>query len=179
MKQTVLNMIGLVVLVHVPEIPAYGQAPSEGLSHDLVASSLRGRIALMETSAGGPVRVIDDPPTRTRWLLMRNPVHPSGPGLLIPSAVPLGQAGLTGCMSSLSVRPRPGSPALPVIHSGDRLIVEENSALVEARLEAVALGSASAGSPLKVRLKIGGVVVRAVALGPGRAAIAPESEARP
>ena len=37
--------------------------------------------------------------------------------------------------------------------------------MVEARLEAMALGSAAAGAEFKVRLKIGGKVVRAVALG--------------
>jgi predicted secreted protein len=66
-----------------------------------------------------------------------------------------------------------------VIHTGDALILEENTALVEARLEAVALGPAVSGLAFNVRLKIGGNVVRAVALGPGRAAFAPESEARP
>jgi len=68
---------------------------------------------------------------------------------------------------------------LPVIRAGDRLIVEEKTAVAEVRLEAVALGPAGNGFPLLVRLKIGGRVVRAVALGPGRAAFAPETEARP
>jgi hypothetical protein len=35
------------------------------------------------------------------------------------------------------------------------------------------------GSALKVRLAIGGKVIRAVALGPGRAALQPEPEVRP
>jgi hypothetical protein len=64
----------------------------------------------------------------------------------------------------------------PVIHAGDRLIVEENTRLVEARLAAVAMGPAIAGAPLDVRLTIGGKVMRAVALAPGRAAF--ESEVR-
>jgi hypothetical protein len=66
-----------------------------------------------------------------------------------------------------------------MIHAGDRLIVEENTALVEARLEAVALGPAQLGSPLNVRLTIGGHVVRVVALGPGHASFAPVGGARP
>ena len=57
----------------------------------------------------------------------------------------------------------------PLIRSGDRLVIEENSAVVEARLEAVALGPAAVGAEFKARLAIGGRVVRAVALGPGRA----------
>jgi flagella basal body P-ring formation protein FlgA len=60
----------------------------------------------------------------------------------------------------------------PVIRSGDRLVVEESSAVVEARLEAVALGPAAEGAEFRVRLAIGGKVVLAVALGPGHAAFA-------
>jgi flagella basal body P-ring formation protein FlgA len=56
--------------------------------------------------------------------------------------------------------------------------VEESSPVVEARLEAVALGPAVVGSAFNVRLKIGGKIVRALALAPGRAALALEMEAR-
>jgi predicted secreted protein len=63
-----------------------------------------------------------------------------------------------------------------VIHTGDLLVVEENTAVVEARLEAVALGPAWAGSSFDVRLKIGGKVVRAIALASGRAVFSPETE---
>ena len=58
------------------------------------------------------------------------------------------------------------------------MVVEEHTAVVDARLEAVALGPAAIGSPFEVRLKIGGKVVRVVALAPGRAALAPQAEAR-
>ncbi len=37
----------------------------------------------------------------------------------------------------------------PVIHPGDALVVEEHTAVVDARLEAVALGSAAAGEELQ------------------------------
>jgi hypothetical protein len=67
----------------------------------------------------------------------------------------------------------------PVIRAGERLIVEESTPVVEARLEAVSLGPAAVGSPLDVRLKVGGKVVRAVALGPGRAALRAETGVRP
>jgi hypothetical protein len=62
---------------------------------------------------------------------------------------------------------------------GDRLIVEEDTPVASARLEALALGPASPGVEFMVRLRIGGKVMRVVALGPGRAAFATESEARP
>jgi flagella basal body P-ring formation protein FlgA len=59
----------------------------------------------------------------------------------------------------------------PIIHAGDRLLVEERTATVEAHLEAVALGPASEGEPLRVRLLLGGKTMEARALGPGRAVI--------
>jgi len=112
------------------------------------------------------VREIDDPHSGARWLLLRDPEHPAGPGRLV----------LLGGAADLAAE---AAPLRPVIRSGDRLIVEENTAVVEARLEAVALGPAAPGSAFRVRLTIGGRVARAVALGPGRAAFLPELEARP
>lgn len=67
---------------------------------------------------------------------------------------------------------------IPVIRAGDLLVIEESTTVADARLEAVALGPATAGSPLNVRLKIGGKVVRAIALSPGRAAFAREEVER-
>ncbi len=121
----------------------------------------------LEPVAGEIVREIDDPHTGSRWLLMRDLSHPGGPGRLL----------LAGEFRNHLRPSQPGvEPPRTVIRAGDRLVVEENTAVVEARLEAVALGPAVVGSPLDVRLKIGGKVVRAVALGPGRAAF--ETEAR-
>jgi flagella basal body P-ring formation protein FlgA len=66
-----------------------------------------------------------------------------------------------------------------VIRTGDALLVEEHTAVVDARLEAVALESAAKGARFKTRLEIGGKVVRAIAISPGRAGFAPESEIVP
>ncbi len=118
------------------------------------------------------VREIDDPHNGARWLLVRDPSHPGGPGrlLLVGGFRPQNRSGPS----------QPGvEPPRPVIRSGDRLIVEENTAVVEARLEAVALGPAVIGSPFDARLKIGGNVVRVVAVAPGRAAFQPRTETRP
>jgi len=122
----------------------------------------------------GIVREIDDPHSGARWLLERNPDHPGGPGLLVlvessRKLVPQGQAGFEPS----------GAEPRTVIRAGEWLIVEENTPVVEARLEAVALSPAVLGSVLDARLRIGGRVVRAVALGPGRAALQPETETRP
>lgn len=67
----------------------------------------------------------------------------------------------------------------PVIHAGDEVIVEEHTAVVDARLEARALASAPIGAEFTARLKIGGLVVRVVALAAGRARRASETEVQP
>jgi hypothetical protein len=115
------------------------------------------------------VRELDDSNTGKRWLLMRDSAHPGGPGRWVLSSRGWGAVG-TG---NVPVAP------LPVIRPGDLLIVEQDSALIHARLEAVALGSAVPGSVVNVRLQIGGEVFRAVALGPGRAAFKPDEGVEP
>jgi flagella basal body P-ring formation protein FlgA len=65
----------------------------------------------------------------------------------------------------------------PVIFAGDRLVVEEHTARADAVLEARALSSAAPGAAFNARLTVGGRVVRAVALGPGHAALQPETGA--
>jgi hypothetical protein len=129
-----------------------------------------------------PLREIDDPHTGDRWLLMRDETAPGGPGRFIR---------VTGHLNAPAggLEPKTKQPMhadqnqdarqLPMIRAGDLLIVEEHSTTVDLVLQARALNSATQGSALKVRLAIGGKVVRAVALGPGRAALQPETGARP
>lgn len=126
--------------------------------------------------SGELVREIDDPNNGDRWLLSRNDRYPGGPGRLVLAAVHRNKYG--GAPSRAASQAGAAS-FHPVIRAGDRLIVEEHTARVDATLEALALGSASAGSAFDVRLKMGGKVVRAVALAPGRAAFQPETEVRP
>jgi hypothetical protein len=139
------------------------------LSSGGLVSSLVGNLA-----NGEIVREIDDPNILgDRWLLVRNDVYPGGPGRLVLVAA-----------HRKALRPRAASETeearlLPVIRAGDRLVVEEHTRVVDALLEARALSPAALGSALDARLMIGGRVVRAVALGPGRAALQPETEARP
>jgi hypothetical protein len=124
--------------------------------------------------AGEAVREIDDPHTGARWLLVRNPEHPGGPGRLVLVEGVRNQPR----QNKAGAGPSQAEPRT-VIRAGERLIVEESTPVVEARLEAVALGPAVTGSVLEARLRIGGRVVHAVALGPGRAALEPQAEARP
>jgi len=114
-----------------------------------------------------PIREIDDPHSGARWMLLRNSEYPAGPGRLVLAGGP-----------SLSRRDE-GTPQRLIIRAGDRLIVEESTPVVEARLEAIALGPAGPGSAFDVRLKIGGRIARVVALAPGRAAFPVQTEARP
>ncbi|MGC9157977.1 MAG: hypothetical protein ACP5FH_03215 [Terracidiphilus sp.] len=137
-----------------------------GMRIEVAAAPAQGRV----------VREIDDPATGERWLLLRNERNPGGPEQLVLAGVGAGGADAAHARAkSLSQVPR----ALPVIRTGDRLIVEEHTPVVDAELEALALGTATRGAALNVRLRIGGRVVRAVALGPGRAELAPEAEVWP
>ena len=121
------------------------------------------------------VREIDDPHTGDRWLLMRDLRFPGGPGRLVLAAAHRNATGASGRAAG-----QPDEAQLiPVIHAGDRLIVEEHTAIVDAVLEARALNPATAGAQLDVRLTIGGNVLRVMALGPGRAAFIAETGKRP
>jgi hypothetical protein len=140
--------------------------------------SAPGLVSVPPYSPGQLVRIIDDPSLGDRWLLIRDPNHPGGPGRLVLASRTRSEAGRNGSAGVPDVG-KPGADqvlASPVIHTGDLLVVEENTAVVEARLEAVALGPAWAGSSFDVRLKIGGKVVRAIALASGRAVFSPETE---
>jgi hypothetical protein len=176
-----VRAIGLAILM------AMGpwSARSQQASHRALVppqSQLKTGSSSAAMSAGGELqREFDDPHFGNRWLLMRDPSHPGGPGLMVPvaagqiEAFPHTKIGASPSPSDHGYQPR----SQPAIHVGDRLIVEESTALVEARLEAVALGPAQPGASLNVRLIIGGNVVRVVALGPGHASFAPIGGARP
>lgn len=105
------------------------------------------------------LREIDDPSTGQRWLLMRDPAHLSGPGILVSRDSVAGAGNFDDQIIRLH----------PVIRAGDRLTVEQSNEKVELRLEGVALSPAAAGEPLSVRLAISGKVVRAVAVSRDRA----------
>ncbi len=121
------------------------------------------------------LRQIADPSTGDLWLLRRDQSRPAGPGRLV-----LARQGMN------TQRAISGGPAQPwsvgdllVIHTGDALMVEEHTAVVDARLDAVALEPAAKGAEFKARLKIGGKAVRVIAVSPGHASFAPNSEVAP
>ena len=123
------------------------------------------------------VREIDDPHTGNRWLLTRDPSRPGGPGLMVLAAVGFQRANVLGADDSSASKDQ--SRYLPVIHTGDHLVVEENTSVASVYLDGTALGPAMVGSPLNVRLTIGDSIVRAAALGPHRAVFARETGPRP
>jgi hypothetical protein len=128
--------------------------------------------AVMEKPAGiAAVREIDDPHSGTRWVLVKDAEHPGGPGRLVPVG--------SGGQGWLGLRESARAVAMPMIHAGDRILVEEHTEKVDAVLEAVALGPAVEQGSLHARLRIGGRVVRVVAVGAGRARLSADAEAKP
>lgn len=127
------------------------------------------------------LRVIEDRSLGNRWILCRDLEHPGGPARLLLVAT-AGQEAVadspSGIVPGNGHVPVQAAPRLPqaVIHSGDRMVVEEHSAFADARLAGLALESGVPGDSLRIRLEIGGRVVRAVALAAGRALLLPEGE---
>jgi hypothetical protein len=199
MRMTWRIRLGIALTTVAATAGASGQAANGLPATSMVMISYAGPNAAAIRDGGEVVREIDDPHTGARWLLARDSIHPGGPGRMILVFEPRGHefnSVVNGVGNKAPVEARsqtrigtqsePGplqpesAPPQPVIRAGDRLIVEENTAVVDSRLEAVALNQAAIGSPLNVRLGIGGRVVRAVAVAPGRATFLAETdEARP
>jgi Chaperone for flagella basal body P-ring formation len=127
------------------------------------------------TAVSNAVREIGDAATGDRWLLERDPAVPGGPGRLVRIAA--GEEELPQAASGQSRSEKTSS--FRVIRDGDKVVVEEHTAVMDAELEAVALSGARAGARLRVQLKIGGKIVSAVALGLGRVTTTPVTGARP
>ncbi|HEY2861238.1 MAG TPA: flagella basal body P-ring formation protein FlgA [Terracidiphilus sp.] len=120
----------------------------------------------------GPVREIVDPNSGDRWLLMRDANCPGGPGQLVRlERLEQSTAGEGRGKQS------PKTIARQVIRAGDRVRLEEHTQMADAVFEAIALGTAATGQTVQVRLTVGGRVVRAVATGPGHAALPIETGA--
>jgi len=150
---------------------AGAQTPSGYHAQTLTSSS---ELAAAESGAYGEiVREIDDPHTGARWLLVRDEQHTGGPGRLVLVGVDWKK---TDNASGQGAKEK--ARLSPVIFAGDRLTVEEHNARLDATLEARALAPAAAGAEFNARLTMGGRVVRAVALGPGHAALRPETGVR-
>jgi hypothetical protein len=138
------------------------------------------------------VREIKDPHSGIHWLLMRNLAHPGGPGQLVPvteteiadakskSEGAMGKEEKVPVSADEKTSSSPSIPTrvIPIVHPGDRLVVEEHTRVADVRLEAIAMAPAAVGSIFTARLKIGGKVVHVKALEPGRAVLQEAAEAQ-
>jgi hypothetical protein len=157
---------GILMLLAAPALVAGAQTSA-------LEFRIAGTPAQSATQLPAPIyREIDDPSTGDRWLLV--PGHAGGPGTLILAGhcerARCGEANM-GTRSAPAADPAADLPVIhaPVIRAGEAVIVEEHTAVVDVRLEAVALNPGRMGSTFEARLKIGGNVVRVRAVAPGRA----------
>ena len=109
------------------------------------------------------IRLIEDPSTHLRWMLMKDAAHPEWPARLEPFANTFGTSGSTGGAVSLPSR------KVLMIHAGDALTITRHTEVSDVRLEAVALGPAAIGELVRVRLKTSGRILSVIADGAGRA----------
>jgi len=163
---------GVLMLIALPVVCA--QAPTANGPAAQLQLSLPEPAPVQSVTQNEILREIDDAQNGTRWLLVRDGAHQGGPARLVLVAAfdrePDGD-----------FRPRTAETekAPIVIRAGDRLIVEEHTARVDAAFEARALAPAVAGAALNVRLTLGGKVMRVVAIGPGSAVLQEETGRRP
>lgn len=123
------------------------------------------------------IRSFEDAGTHQSWTVVQDKKRPAAPARLVGVAI-LPAAGRASAEESRDALLQTASR--PIIHAGDSLVVDEHTAIADARLEATALGAAARGERLRVRLKIGDRIVPAIAIEPGRAEIlSPTREARP
>ncbi len=128
-------------------------------------------------------REIVDPCLGTRWELIADALHPERPGRLIQVGAGVPPQGQTGSRLSIDgvhgVSQTDAAQALstttPLIRAGDRVTVIQETAMLRARLQAVALEPAVKGHTMRVRLIGGqdtrtgnqGAVILVRALSPG------------
>lgn len=138
------------------------------------ASSTRTHVAVPSDAAGDVLREIDDPATGIRWLMLRDPNRPAGPGRLVPAPNAI-VCREKDCVSKQLCARR----EQPVIHTGDAVTVEEHTPVLDMRLQAVALEPSLKGAYFTARLKVGGKAARVLAVAPGHAVFGPETEVKP
>lgn len=134
-----------------------------------------------ERPAGEFRREILDPCLGSRWQLVTDPAHPEWPGRLVLVEPPVS-------LPSAPAAPSPTSPPAPfAIRAGDRLTVDQQTSVLHARLQAIALESARAGQTTRVRLAAGthsargwdGTVIAVVVTAPGQASWLASEGGRP
>ncbi len=129
-------------------------------------------LTAQRSAAGGRIvneRIVSertDPGTGARWMLMRDTEHPAAPAHWL--LVEAGRERAAGAGAAA-----PGEKLM--IYAGDRIVVEEQTSVMSAWLEATALTSAGTGGELRARLAIGGRVLAVRAIGPATAEMEEET----
>jgi hypothetical protein len=120
----------------------------------LIGVMAYGQRGSLRTPVPGEVRrELIDPCLGLHWQLVADPAHLGGPGRLVPvdetTALHVNDTLRAATTASGSSR----AMLLPiVIRPGDRLTVEQETAVIHAQLQAVALESGAVGDHLRVRL---------------------------
>lgn len=161
-------IVPLALMTAAPHIGGGQSIPSH--SAELLVSGHRSADL---SALAAPVHILGrfrDPHTGICWRLLSNPGAPAGPAQLV-----VAKSSEDSCVPYVRAQAEQVAPGF-AIHRGDRVVVEEHTRAVDARLEAAAMGSAMVGSSLDLKLRIGGRVVRALAIAPGRAVLMPATE---
>ena len=108
--------------------------------------------------SGPEKRVIEDAATGKCWVLERDAMRPAGPGRLVQ------QKGANHLDPDRDAK----RGQQVVIHAGDHVNIADDSAVVDVKLEGVAMAAARSGEIVKVKLSGTGWTVRAEALAAGR-----------
>lgn len=170
-KQIVFGMLACVVACAWILLVPSSVATAVGANTDVVSPAAVREIREIPAA----VREIVDPANGDRWLLVRDSATPGGPGRLVRVPKTTETGSVTGARQSDSEAFGAVSIYRPVIHSGDSLVIEQSSPVLEARFTAVALETAPTGARFRARLKATGAVVHAIAIASGRAALAEET----
>jgi hypothetical protein len=107
-----------------------------------------------------------DPGTGARWVLMRDAEHPAALAHWV--LVEAGVERAAGAGAEATGRKL-------MIRAGDKIVVEEQTSVMSAWLEATALTSAGSGGELRARLAIGGRVLAVRAIAPKTAEMEEET----
>ena len=167
-QAAIVGMLGVV-------LPGWARERGGGAER-APAAAAAAQASWSAAPAAAVVRVIVDAATGDCWLLERATEHGGGPGRLVRAARGDRACGRAGDAAAGHRTRSVARHGLPAIRAGARIVVEEETAVVEAHLEAIALEPGWTGTVLRVRPAIGGRVLHALVLGPGRARIVPESE---
>lgn len=123
----------------------------------MFSSAWAAPVALRDTARGEIRREIADPCLGLHWRLIADPAGQGRPGRMVL----LDQNGATayGSVSGGHTMLAPAASTLDsvsvIIRAGDHVVVDQDTGVVRARLNAIALESAASGQRLRVRLIVG------------------------